>query len=187
MTQDAPGRRILLVEDEGMIAMLVEDMLDDLGHELIRVATRLEDAVAAAGNEAIDLAILDLNLGGVLTYPAADVLAERGIPFIFATGYGSSGLKDGYTARPTLQKPLDTEALGQAIRQALRHRGWGLATCRKRLALPCAAWLDAGCHDPGRERLLATVVVGHGGTVSGPLRHDCRRAPVVKPKFLPTG
>ncbi len=91
MTQDAPGRRILLVEDEGMIAMLIEDMLGDLGHELVRVANRLEDAIAAARNESIDLAILDLNLSGVLTYPAADVLMERGIPFIFATGYGSAG------------------------------------------------------------------------------------------------
>jgi CheY-like chemotaxis protein len=81
MTQDTPGRRVLLVEDEAMIAMLLEDMLEDLGHELVRVANRLEDAVAAAGTEAIDLAILDLNLGGAPTYPAADALAERGIPF----------------------------------------------------------------------------------------------------------
>ena len=119
MLQDTSGRRVLLVEDEAMIAMLVEDMLEDLGHELITVAARLEDAVAAAGNETIDLAILDLNLGGVLTYPAADALAERGIPFIFATGYGSGGLKEAYAARPTLQKPFNTDALGQAIDQAL--------------------------------------------------------------------
>jgi CheY-like chemotaxis protein len=118
MTQDATGRRILLVEDEAMIAMLVEDMLEDLGHELVRVASRLEDAVAAAETEVVDLAILDLNLGGVLTYPAAEVLAQRGIPFIFATGYGSGGLKNGYADRPTLQKPFNTEALGQAIKQA---------------------------------------------------------------------
>jgi CheY-like chemotaxis protein len=121
MTQDTPGRRILLVEDEAMIAMLVEDMLEDLGHELVRVANRLEDAVTAARNESVDLAILDLNLGGVLTYPAADALAERGIPFIFATGYGSGGLEAAYSARPALQKPFDTDALGQAIGQALGH------------------------------------------------------------------
>jgi CheY-like chemotaxis protein len=111
----------LLVEDEAMIAMLVEDMLEDLGHELVRVANRLEEAIAAAGTEAIDLAILDLNLGGVLTYPAADVLAERGILFIFATGYGSSGITDAYSTRPTLQKPFNIGALGHAIRQALGH------------------------------------------------------------------
>jgi CheY-like chemotaxis protein len=121
MLQDTPGRRVLLVEDEAMIAMLVEDMLEDLGHKLVTVASRLEEAVAAARNEAFDLAILDLNLGGVLTYPAADVLAERGVPFIFATGYGSGGLKEAYAARSTLQKPFNTETLGQAIRQALRR------------------------------------------------------------------
>jgi CheY-like chemotaxis protein len=124
MTQDAPGRRILLVEDEGMIAMLVGDMLEDLGHELVRVANRLEEAIAAARNEAIDLAILDLNLGGVLTYPAADVLVERGVPFIFATGYGSAGLKEAYSGWPTLQKPFDTEALGQAIQRAFSIPAW---------------------------------------------------------------
>ena len=123
MTWDTPCCRVLLVEDEAMIAMLVEDMLEDLGHELVTVATRLEEAVAAARDEAVDLAILDLNLGGVLTYPAADALAERGIPFVFATGYGSGGLKEAYSARPTLQKPFDTQALGQAIRLALGHRG----------------------------------------------------------------
>jgi CheY-like chemotaxis protein len=119
MTHDMPGHRILLVEDEAMIAMLVEDMLEDLGHELVNVATRREEALAAAANLAIDLAILDLNLGGVLTYPAADVLAKRGVPFIFATGYGSGGIKDAYSTRPTLQKPFNMEALGYAIQQAL--------------------------------------------------------------------
>jgi CheY-like chemotaxis protein len=115
MIHDMPGRRVLLVEDEAMIAMLIEDMLEDLGHELVTVANRLEEAIAAARNEAIDLAILDLNLGGVLTYPAADVLAERGIPFIFATGYGSGGLKEAYAGRPALQKPFVQQALGDAI------------------------------------------------------------------------
>jgi CheY-like chemotaxis protein len=119
MTHDMPGHRVLLVEDEAMIAMLVEDMSEDLGHELVTVATRLEEALTAARNEAVDLAILDLNLGGVLTYPAADVLAERGIPFIFATGDGSGGLKEAYSTRPALQKPFnggawtfDQQALG---------------------------------------------------------------------------
>jgi CheY-like chemotaxis protein len=115
MLQDTTGRRVLLVEDEAMIAMLVEDTLEDLGHDLARVATRLEEALTAARSETIDVAILDLNLGGVLTYPVADVLQARGIPFIFATGYGSSGLKEAYSELPTLQKPFNQEALGHAI------------------------------------------------------------------------
>jgi CheY-like chemotaxis protein len=101
--------------------MLVEDMLEDLGHEVVKVATHLEEALTAAASEAIDIAILDLNLGGVLTYPAADVLAKRGIPLIFATGYGRSGIKDAYSMRPALQKPFNMEELGHAIQQALGH------------------------------------------------------------------
>jgi CheY-like chemotaxis protein len=119
MPENSPAsssrRRVLLVEDEAMIAMLVEDMLEDLGHELVTVASRLDAALAAAKTGAIDVAILDLNLGGVLTYPVADALAERGIPFVFATGYGSSGLKDAYADRPALQKPFVQQALGDAI------------------------------------------------------------------------
>ena len=102
-----------------MVAMLVEDMLEDLGHELVKVAARLEDALAAAKDEAIDLAILDLNLAGVLTYPAADVLRARGVPFIFSTGYGSAGLKEAYSSYLTLQKPFDQQALGQAVKAAV--------------------------------------------------------------------
>jgi hypothetical protein len=68
------------------------------------------------------LAILDLNLGGVLTYPVVDVLAERGVPFIFATGYGSGGLKEAYSDLPTLQRPFNQEALGLAIMGALGPR-----------------------------------------------------------------
>jgi CheY-like chemotaxis protein len=122
MLQDTTGHRVLLVEDEAMIAMLVEDMLEDLGHDLAAVATRLEEALALSRSEAFDLAILDLNLGGVLTYPVADALRDKGVPFIFATGYGSSGLKDTYADLPTLQKPFNQEALGHAITAALNSK-----------------------------------------------------------------
>ena len=122
MLQDTTGHRVLLVEDEAMIAMLVEDMLEDLGRDLAAVATRLEEALALSRSEAFDLAILDLNLGGVLTYPVADALRDRGVPFIFATGYGSSGLKDTYTDLPTLQKTYTQEALGHAITAAFNSK-----------------------------------------------------------------
>jgi CheY-like chemotaxis protein len=122
MPQDTTGYRVLLVEDEAMIAMLVEDMLEDLGHDLAAVATCLEEALALTRSEVFDLAILDLNLGGVLTYPVADMLQEKGVPFIFATGYGSDGLKEAYSDLPTLQKPFNQEALGHAITAALRPK-----------------------------------------------------------------
>jgi DNA-binding response OmpR family regulator len=122
MPQDTSRRRILLVEDEAMIAMLVEDMLEDFGHKLVKVATRLEEALTAARNEVFDLAILDLNLGGALTYPVADMLRDKGVPFIFATGYGSGGLKEAYSDLPTLQRPFNQEALGLAIMGALGPR-----------------------------------------------------------------
>jgi CheY-like chemotaxis protein len=121
MPQDTASRRFLLVKDESLIAMLVEDMLEDLGHELVTVVTRLEEALEVAGSGAFDLAILDLNLGGALTYPVADALARRGIPFIFATGYGSGGLKEAYAGRATLQKPFDQKSLEQAITTVLGH------------------------------------------------------------------
>jgi DNA-binding response OmpR family regulator len=122
MPQDTTGYRVLLVEDEVMIAMLVEDMLEVLGHDLAAVATRLEEALALTRSEVFDLAILDLNLGSALTYPVADVLRDKGVPFIFATGYGSGGLKEAYADLPTLQKPFNQEALGHAITAALRRK-----------------------------------------------------------------
>jgi CheY-like chemotaxis protein len=106
-------------EDEAMIAMLIGEMLEDLGHNLAAAATRLEEALALARSEALDLAIPDLSLGGTLTYPVADVLRDRSVPFIFATGYGSDGLKEAYSELPTLQKPFNQEALGYAITAAL--------------------------------------------------------------------
>jgi len=102
-----------------MVAMLIEDMLEDLGHKMVKLVSRLDTAISAAREESIDVAVLDLNLGGAMTYPVADVLRGRGIPIVFSTGYGQGGLKDAYSGTPTLQKPFNTEALGRAIRDAM--------------------------------------------------------------------
>ena len=101
--------RILVVEDEALVSMLIEDTLVDLGHEVAAVASRLPEACELARSEAIDFAILDVNLGGKPSFPVAEILSERGIPFAFATGYGSRGLDGKFQEVPTLAKPF-TEA-----------------------------------------------------------------------------
>jgi CheY-like chemotaxis protein len=113
-----PGRsglRVLLVEDEMMVALLLEGMLADFGHEIVGPAARLEKAVEMAQQEAMDVAILDVNIDGEEVYPVADALDARGIPFIFATGYGRAGLRAPYRDRPTLQKPYLADDLHAAI------------------------------------------------------------------------
>lgn len=102
----APGLRVLLVEDEIMVALLLEDMLADLGHRAVGPVARLDKAVELARREALDAAILDLNVGGKEVYPVADALAARGIPFIFSSGYGRNGLRAPYRDHPILQKPF---------------------------------------------------------------------------------
>ena len=102
-----------------MIAMLIEDMVADIGGELAATATRLDDAMAQASEREIDFAILDLNLAGVLTYPVADLLKQRGIPFVFATGYGAGGLAKGYENETALEKPFTTGTLERVMKQTL--------------------------------------------------------------------
>lgn len=102
------GKRVLLVEDEALVAMLVEDMLADHGCILAASASRLTEAISLASDPAldVDLAILDVNLAGEPVFAVAEALAGRGIPFAFATGYGAAGLPDLWKNRPTLQKPF---------------------------------------------------------------------------------
>jgi CheY-like chemotaxis protein len=110
-----PGRRILIVEDEFLIRMLLEDMLTDLGHEIAGVAGRVDEACGIAQTVDCDLAILDVNLDGQEVFPVADILATRGTPFIFVTGYGGGGLPPNYQNRPTLQKPFQLDDLSKAV------------------------------------------------------------------------
>ena len=85
-------RRVLVVEDEILIGMLLEDMLGELGYAIAATASRVDEAAALARDGEFDAAILDVNLNGQDVYPVADILAARGIPFVFATGYGERGL-----------------------------------------------------------------------------------------------
>jgi CheY-like chemotaxis protein len=111
----ASPRRVLVVEDEVMIRMLLEEMLGDLGYDVAGAAGGLDEAMALARDADIDVAILDVNLSGNPVYPVAEVLAERGVPFIFSTGYGEQGLPDSYRDCQLLQKPFQTENLEQAL------------------------------------------------------------------------
>jgi CheY-like chemotaxis protein len=115
-------RRVLLVEDEAMVAMLVEDLLHDLKCEDVVTVARLDQAMETAKSAAVDVAILDVNLAGLLTYPVAAVLRERGIPFIFVTGYSAGGLTPEYAGCPTLQKPFRRGDLASALERALGGR-----------------------------------------------------------------
>jgi CheY-like chemotaxis protein len=92
---DRPRCRILVVEDEAVIAMLVEDMVLEFGSEMVGPAAKMEEALRLASHAALDGAILDVNVGGAVVFPVADVLRSRGVPIIFATGYGSDGLPSG--------------------------------------------------------------------------------------------
>ena len=119
MTAANSRRRVLIVEDEMMVAMLVEDILTDLGCELAGLATHLDEAVRLAGEEDIDFAMLDVNLGGKPSYSVAEILKRRGIPFVFATGYGERGLDPAFAGSPTLQKPFQHEDIERVITQHL--------------------------------------------------------------------
>ena len=92
MTSPLSGRRVLVVEDETMVAWLLEDMLADLGCAVVGPAARVNQALAMLDAEAIDAAVLDVNLNGQMSYPVADALAARGVPFVFSTGYNKDSL-----------------------------------------------------------------------------------------------
>ena len=113
------GARVLIVEDDAIIAMMVEDMLSEMGCEVVGTAARLEAAVEKARTLDLDLAMLDVNLDGLETFPVADVLTERGVPFVFSTGYGAHVTAGRYEGAPTLQKPYETRELEQAVVRAL--------------------------------------------------------------------
>lgn len=115
------GLRLLVVEDETLVAMMLELMLDGFGCDVVGVAGTLSRGLALAGNEGlpIDGAILDVNLGGEAVYPVAERLAERGVPFIFCTGYGLAGLAEDFAHVPTLAKPYQADDLQKLLMSVL--------------------------------------------------------------------
>jgi DNA-binding response OmpR family regulator len=104
MTASLEGVRVLLVEDEYLVASLIEEMLEIAGCIVTGPIPRLAQAVDAADRETCDAAVLDVNLAGERIYPVADILSRRNIPFVFVTGYGV--LPGEYANRPRLCKPF---------------------------------------------------------------------------------
>ena len=119
-------RRVLVVEDEAMISMLLEDMVSDAGAEIIGPIATFEDALVFARRAEFEVAVLDLNLNGKLSYPIAQAIRERRIPVIFATGYGIHGVRDEFRDCPVLQKPFSLNDFVRLI-SAVCHRPSGTA------------------------------------------------------------
>lgn len=109
------GLRVLVVEDEMMVSMLIEDMLGDLGCTVVGPVSRLDEAIALAKEGGLDCAVLDVNLGGQPIFPLADLLRAQGAPFAFATGYGDAGLRDVDRGSPVLQKPFREGDLARVL------------------------------------------------------------------------
>lgn len=113
------GKRILLVEDEAMIAAMAEDMLTDLGATVIGPAFTLHAALLLAGSQRIDAAVLDVNVGGEHIGPVAEALKARTVPVVFATGYGQGAANIAQTA-PLIDKPYTQEKLARALQSTFR-------------------------------------------------------------------
>jgi CheY-like chemotaxis protein len=113
------GKRILLVEDEALVAMLLEDIVTGLGGIVVGPEAQLECAITSAESAEIDAAILDINLHGHRSYGVADALRLRGVPFAFATGYGESGVDPAHRGVPVLIKPYTGQDVERALTRLL--------------------------------------------------------------------
>src|SRR5471032_3508172 len=119
MNSSFSGRRVLLVEDEMIVAWLLTEMLADLGFTVVGPAVSVNQALAMTDAEAIDAAVLDVNLNGQMSYPIADALTARGVPFVFSTGYDKDRLLEGYRTFPVLQKPFHRVELTDMLAKLL--------------------------------------------------------------------
>ncbi len=108
-------KRVLIVEDEVLVAMLLEELLERMGYEVAAVSSHLEEALGLARTIDVELALLDVNLNGRESFPVAEVLRGRGIPFAFATGYGDSALQGGYARELLVEKPFNRENLKRVL------------------------------------------------------------------------
>jgi DNA-binding response OmpR family regulator len=111
------GARWLIVEDESLVAMLIEETLIELGFETIGPVNRVANAIELVVAERLTGAILDVNLGGEPVYPLADALRSRGVPFVFLTGYGEAGIHSEFAQYPVLQKPFSIDQMQAVLKR----------------------------------------------------------------------
>ena len=120
MTRALQGRRVLVIEDESLVAMLLETILDDMGCAVVGPESNIDDGLVAATTVAsLDAALLDVNVAGREVFPVAEALKARGVPFVFSTGYGEAGLPEHWRGNPTIQKPFTDRAIRDALMKAL--------------------------------------------------------------------
>jgi CheY-like chemotaxis protein len=114
------GLRVLVLEDETIVLLMIEDLLDDLGCQVVGPAATVPEALALAEAGGFDAALLDLNLGrGETSYPVADMLAARQVPFAFVTGYSADVLAPPHRGRPILEKPFWGDALSNVLQRLI--------------------------------------------------------------------
>jgi DNA-binding response OmpR family regulator len=116
----SPVARVLIVEDEPMIAFMLEDTLTEAGFKIAGIAAKLQPALTMIESGGCDVAILDANLAGVSSAPAASALTARGLPFLVLSGYSSDQQKGAFPGALRLQKPCQPERLIEALRSILR-------------------------------------------------------------------
>jgi CheY-like chemotaxis protein len=109
------GRRVLVVEDEMLVLIMIEDMLADLGCQSVTSAATVDKALTLINGQPFDMALLDMNLNGNDSHPVAEALAARGVPFVYSTGNTGQKSRDGYSDRPVLKKPFKYEELAAIL------------------------------------------------------------------------
>lgn len=120
MSQAFAGRRVLVVEDESLVAMLLETILEDMDCVPVGPAATVDEGLQLIGEDRpLDAALLDVNVAGKQVFPIAEALKARGVPFVFSTGYGEGGLPDEWRGQPTLQKPFTEAAVRDALMKAM--------------------------------------------------------------------
>lgn len=116
MSQSLQGRRILVVEDEPLVALLLEAMFEDMGCVLVGPFAAVSQALESLDRGVnADAALLDVNVSGEVVFPVAERLKAQGVPFVFCTGYGEAGLPDVWRGNPTLQKPFTEATVTEAL------------------------------------------------------------------------